>query len=111
LTELGRRIPYFRYIQLPVNVTTAITQLSTKWDTVQALEAGQYSNGDNTINRTIKFKLQEGLFLDMGTKNRLNTTSWAGGGTDGGNVTLTYNYINYDDFTVLHPSDPSALTA
>ena len=42
----------------------------------------------------------------MGLNNKLNSVNYAGGGTDGGNVEVTYSFTNNNDFTVIHPEDP-----
>lgn len=104
--ELGHKGPYYRFVNFPTQVSTEIQAISKSGDIIQATEAGILGNGDNISNRTIKVKLQEGLFLDMGTKNKLQSTSMGGGDVGGGNQTITYNYINYNDMTVEHPMDP-----
>ena len=34
--------------------------------------------------------------------------NYGGGDAGGGNVTVTYSYTTFNDFTVLHPQDPNA---
>lgn len=104
--ELGRRIPYCRYVTFPVEVTTEIEVISKSGDWVSATEAGVYSNGYNTREATIKIATRDGLFLDMGTKNRLSNVSVGGGDTGGGNQTITYSFSTYNDLTCSHYSDP-----
>ncbi len=104
LNELGRKGPYHRYVQFPVEVTTEIECYTTAGDLVNALE-----EADNLTNEQIVIKLREGLIVDVGTKNKLNTVSYGGGnaGTQGGNVTVTYSYTTFNDMTVKEPSDPA----
>jgi hypothetical protein len=102
LLELSRKTPYYRVVSLPVNVTCAITTLAKKWDNVSVNE-----DTDNLTNRTIKIKVTEGTFIDLGTQNKLSNVDFNGGGADGGNVQLTYNYQTQNDFTVRHPQDPN----
>lgn len=102
--ELGHKGPYFRYIAFPIQVTTEIEIISVSgdWVTVQ-------QDATNTSQRTIKISTQDGLFLDLGTKNRLSNVSIGGGDTGGANQTITYTYTTYNDFTVQHDQDPSGL--
>jgi hypothetical protein len=61
------------------------------------------------VNETIKVQMQEGLVLDMGTKNKLASVNYGGAnaGSRGGNGTVTYNYTTFNDMTVQHPADPT----
>jgi len=110
--ELGRRFPYFRYVTFPVQVTTEITVIGTKWDGISATEAGGTNGapaGSNLKNQSIRVYTEDGTFISCGTKNKLNSVSYGGGDASagGGNVTLTYRYITYNDLTVKHPADPT----
>lgn len=113
LFELGRKGNYHRYVRFPVSVTTAIGITSVSGDMVSALEDGLYSEGGscgryNLQDQRIILKLCEGLRVDLGTKNKLASVNTTGGDTGGGNVEITYNYQNFNDFTVYHPEDPNA---
>lgn len=106
--ELGNRNPYFKYVQFPVSVNCAITTNGKKWDNVSATYYGVADgNGNNLINRSIKIKSQEGIFIDLGTRNKLASTDLTFGDTGGQNGTITYNYTTYNDFLVKHPQDPN----
>lgn len=109
LYELGRRSPYYRYINFPVEVTTEITTIGVRYDGVSAKEDGILSTGDNLSNRTIKLKTQESTYINLGTKNKLSSVRWGGGDAGGGNVTAVYSYSNFNDLTVTHSNDPSGL--
>lgn len=104
--ELGHKGPYYRFINFPIQVGTEIVAVSKSGDLVQATEAGVLGNGNNITDRTIKVKLQEGTFINLGTKNKLQSSNMAGGDTGGGNKTMTYNFVNWNDLTVNHPMDP-----
>lgn len=113
LDELGRRGPYHRYINFPVEVTCSIQALSISGDFVSATEAGIRSQTQsacasqtNLINRTIRVATCHREVIYLGTKNKLTSVEHGGGGTDGGNVTITYNYRNYNTLTVMAFSDP-----
>lgn len=103
--ELGRRIPYHRYIEFPVDVTTEIEILSKSGDWISAAENGAY-DGDNTREATIKIATQDGTFINCGTKNRLSNITLGGGDTGGGNQTITYTFVNQNELTVQHHQDP-----
>lgn len=106
LNELGRRAPYHRYVNFPVEVSTEIECYSTSGDLVDARE-----EDDNLTDEIILIKLKEGLTINCGTKNKLNSVSYGGGnaGSQGGNVTVTYSYTTFNDLTVKHPADPAGL--
>lgn len=106
--ELGNRNPYFKFVQFPVQVTSAISVNMKKWDGVSMTYYGVAGNGNNTTPRSIKIKIQEGTFIDLGTKNKLASVDYNGGDTGGQNATATYNFTTYNDFTVKHPQDPNA---
>lgn len=109
MLELGRRGPYFRYVQFPVQVTTNIEIMAKDGDMVNATEAGVLSYGHNVGNERIYLQMQEGLRLDLGTKNKLNTVTYGGAnaGRSGGNATISYQFQGWSIFTVQHPADPT----
>lgn len=109
ILELGRKEPYFRFANFPVEVNTDITFIATQGENVQALELGVNANGDNLIDRSIRLRAREGTFINLGTKNKLSSTNYGGGDTGGGQVAVTYSYRTYNDYTVTHPADPSNL--
>lgn len=113
LDELGRRGPYHRFINFPVEVTCAVEILSTSGDMVSATENGIRGNNvsacasaSNLTNRTIRVATCHHEVFYLGTKNKLTSVEMAGGGTDGGNQTITYNFRNYNSLTIMAFSDP-----
>ena len=40
---------------------------------------------------------------------KIAAQEYAGGDAGGGNVTVTYSYTTFNDFTVMHPLDPAPL--
>lgn len=111
--EQGRRGPYHRFANFPIEVTTEINVTATKWDNVTALADGIYTTGpnagNNTTNRSIRIRCREGLFLNLGTKNKLQGTTYSGGDTGGGNVNVQYTYQTQSKLDITHPRDPSNL--
>jgi hypothetical protein len=109
LLELGRRGPYFRFVQFPVETTAEITITASSGDNVGATEDGVLGGGNNLSNERIYVAFTEGTKVDLGTRNKLASVNYTGGdaGNQGGNVTVTYNFQGYNDFTVTHPQDPT----
>ena len=108
ILELGRKVPYFRYVKFPVEVTSEFEILSKSGDAINAIEAGTDGYGNNLSNETITVFLTEGTKIDLGNKNKLQSVNYQGGGTDGGNATATYSFQTFNDFTVTHRADPNA---
>lgn len=106
LLELGRRGPYHRFVNFPVEVTSEWEIIGTdQGDAVGATEAGVQGNGDNLANRTATIRTSEGTYIDLGTRNKLQSVTYNGGDATGGNVTITYSYSNFNDLTISHPAD------
>lgn len=107
LLELGRKAPFFRYVNFPVEVTTAIEVQTTGDDGVQATEAGVLGGGNNLYSEHIRVAMQEGLVIDLGTKNKLTGVTWGGANAQrgGGNATCTYSFTNFNSMTVQHAQD------
>lgn len=106
LLEQGRRGPYFRYPNFPVEVTCSIQ--------VTASESGDQKNAfqdqENLTDQRIVIRLQDGTRIDLGNKNKLASITLDGGDTGGGNKTVTYNYTNFNDYTCTNPTtDPAGL--
>lgn len=107
LFELGRRGPFFRYASFPVAVTTDIEVLAKDWDGITALADAT----SNLTNQTIVMKTSEGTVVDCGDRNKLLSSNIGGAnaGGNGGNMTNTYQYQNFNRMTVTHPEDPAGL--
>ena len=104
--ELGKKTPYARPAAFPIEVTCDIEVISISGDFVQATEAGDYdlyttiASGNNTPDEIIFVYTRNGLGLDLGVKNRLQSVSYGGGDAGGGNATSTFSYVNYNDLDV-----------
>ena len=109
--ELGTRQPYARVVTFPVEVTTDIEVLSVSGDMINALSDGCGATTgcagvvDNLSNQEIRITACEGTRIYLGTKNKLASVNYGGGDAGGGNVTVTYSYTTFNDFTVMHPHD------
>lgn len=111
ILELGRKTPYARPANFPIEVSCEIEAITTEGDFVTAIEEGNplldetIASGENTENETIKLVLRGGYVFDLGEKNRLSSVSYGGGDAGGGNATCTYSFTNFNDLDVLHYSD------
>lgn len=107
LFELGRRGPYFRFATFPTEVTCSIEITATEFgDSKNA-----FQEQENLTDEPIKIVLTDGTIINLGTKNKLASISQTGGDTGGGNVTITYNYSNFNDYVCTNfVTDPAGLS-
>lgn len=104
--NLGDRVPFTRYINFPVEVTTEIEVIATSGDLVGASEAGDVCANPKALqDKTIKIVLCDGTTLDLGSKNKLTNVNYTGGDTGGGNATISYSYTTYNKFNYTGPND------
>ena len=109
--QLGERLPFTRYINFPVEVNSEFEFISASGDQVGATEDNaSCSNPKSLRDRTIKIVLCDGMTLDLGTQNKLNSVSQSGGDAGGDNVTYTFSYINYSALTYTGPNDAPDVT-
>ena len=115
INELGRKGPYHRVVTFPIEVTTEFEVTSSSGDMISVLEGGIYNTGTNPcegggnlVNNSIRIATCEGTRIFLGRKNKLSSVNFTGGDAGGGNVSVTYTYSTFNDFTVLHPQDPHA---
>lgn len=115
ILELGRKSPYYRAPNFPVEVTCEFEVIAVSGDWVSAKESGSTENnrnrGNNTSEERIKIQLDDLTQFDLGKKNRLTSVTYGGGDAGGGNATITYSYITYNDLSIYHEEDPAALVA
>jgi len=114
LFELGTRQPYARVVTFPVEVTCDIEVLSISGDMINAFADGCLTSTDsctgiqdNLVAETIRIATCEGTRIFLGDNNKLASVNYGGGDAGGGNVTVTYSYSTFNDFTVIHPQDPN----
>ena len=104
--ELGRKTPYSRPANFPIEVSCEIEAVTSSGDFVSAYELGDTAldatadSGNNTSNEIIYLYLRQGVAFDLGNKNRLASVSYGGGDAGGGNVSCTYSYTNFNDLDV-----------
>jgi|TARA_B100000085_G_scaffold176015_1_gene160298 hypothetical protein len=113
ILELGRKTPYFRPANFPVEVTCEFEAITTSGDFVGAYELGDpdlmkdpdtgvllKSSGDNLQDECIFVLLRAGYGFDLGNKNKLSSISYGGGDAGGGNAAVTYSYSNFNQLDV-----------
>lgn len=102
--ELGKKRPFFKFVTFPIEVTTAIEVITSQGDLIDAIstEPAACERINNTVDQEIILCLCEGLNINLGLRNRLQSVDWAGGEAGGDNVTITYNYSNFNDLTITH---------
>jgi len=106
INELGRRNPYFRFVNFPVEVTCEIETISVQGDQVSANETGYAGGGNNLQDKRIFVALQDSTKFDLGTSNKLASVTYGGGDTGGGQATSTYTYTTFNDLTITQAQDP-----
>lgn len=114
INELGRKGPYFRSVTFPIEVTCEVEVTATSGDMISATEQGIYTtgtdpceDGGNLKDRTIRIATCEGTRIYLGIKNKLSSVTYTGGDAGGGNVSATYSFTTFNDFTVMHSGDPN----
>lgn len=115
--QLGKRAPYYRYVNFPVSVTTDIEVVATAGDNIDAYEEGYpaatatVAQGKNVSNHSIQLVLDDSTVIGLGNKNKLTSVTYGGGNAGGGNAAVTYSMTNSNDLVVLHSGDPIGLSA
>jgi len=115
INELGRKGPYYRSIEFPIEVTSEFEVIALSGSLVQAYEEGfpvadsarGISAGDNLGNRRIQLHLADGTIFNLGTKNKLQSVTYGGADTGGGNASMTFSYSNFNDLEIFHSGDPA----
>lgn len=107
LFELGRRGPYHRFVSFPTEVTCVIDSTASEGDLIDAL--ADPVGGTNLTDQKILVWVEEGTLLNLGANNKLASVTYGGGDAGGGNVTVSYNYSNFNSLSVTHPQDPAGL--
>lgn len=104
IRELGRRTPFYRYISFPVEVTCEIECTANTGDMVGTSEGADGCNTPKLLSeKEIILDFCDGMKIDLGKKNKLQSVNYTGGDTGGGNVLITYSYSNFNDFTYEGP--------
>jgi hypothetical protein len=124
INELGFFGPYYKYTTFPIEVTSEFELIAVSGDFINANDFEVYTENpndpnekvvdvascgleySNTPNEEIVIKvcgptINDTLYIDLGTKNRLTSVNYAGGDTGGGNATVTYSYQTFNKFNLV----------
>jgi hypothetical protein len=104
INELGKLAPYARYVKFPLEVTSEFVVTATEVDKVKAddfLGAATCSATNNLTDHPIVIKVcgtgvGDTMDIDLGSKNKLTSVNYTGGGTGGDNASITYSYQTYN---------------
>ena len=114
INVLGLKLPYYRYVTYPVEVTCELEVLvrdastaTQKADGVDAVPDPGDGTGSNVTEDTILFtgtkrgaeSTAKTKTWNLGSKNKLTGVTWGGGTTGGENATVTFSYRNFNEFT------------
>lgn len=114
INELGKFSPYCRYTTFPIEVTSEFQVVSVDGDYISAkdfyLEDFCGQSKTNLKKHEIQIHLtssnnaanscDQGMILDLGKKNVLTSVNHTGGDTGGGNVSVTYSFRNFNNFSI-----------
>lgn len=101
IKELGRKKDYYKFRSPTVITQTQIDAVAKTGDIVNAYDDGR----DNLTNRQIRIATREGLVIDLGDKNKMESCQMGGFDAGGGNGTLSFTFSTSNYFTVQHPQD------
>ena len=117
INELGKRSPYYRYINFPVEVTAEVEVVATSGDGVNADDFGTLTGcgqatGSNLLNEKIEIFVCDSdaedaidYHFNLGNKNKLTSVNYTGGDTGGGNASITYSFQSFNVFEVSGTTD------
>ena len=112
IPQLGCKTPYARLAQFPVDVTTDIEVLSQSGHGLEVTLAGSVLDGceyTNAPSSRIRIKTRSGLYIDLGSQNKLTSAKQTYGDTGGSNATYTLSFTNKSVMSVYHDNDPSSI--
>ncbi len=100
--ELGSKRPFLKKATFPIETSAAIEVITSEGDLIDAI-SGRDCGGDNlNQSNTIIIRTCDGLQVDLGDTCFLESIEQGGAGTDGGDMTITYNYKGLNVFNVTH---------
>jgi hypothetical protein len=104
---LGKYVPYLRYVNFPLEITTEITSIAQDGDFLN-IDEDTYSCESATaatVDKPIKLVVcgsgvDDKLAIDLGDKNKLQSVNYTGGDTGGGNVQISYSFTTNNTFVM-----------
>lgn len=105
--KLGQYAPFHRFVNFPLEVTTEIEVTAKSIDGIEVdLDLVTCSSSGLPPEQQITIVLCDGeggpaaYTFNMGDKNRLQSANYSGGDTGGGNATITYTYVTYNELSI-----------
>jgi hypothetical protein len=103
--SLGTYVPYLRFVNFPLEITTEITSIAQDGDFLN-IDENTYSCEASTsaiVDKPIKLVIcgtgvGDKLTIDLGDKNKLQSVNYTGGDTGGGNVQISYSFTTNNTF-------------
>lgn len=106
--KLGERTAFHRFVNFPLEITVSFDVIAQAPDNVDtSATAGScnndFANTDEAIEIVICNAAGGAAYrFDLGSKCKLQSVSHSGGDTGGGNVTITYTYITYNELSITN---------
>jgi len=102
---LGQYVPYLRYVNFPLEITSEFTSIALDGDFLN-VDENTYSCTSTSaaiVDKQITLVIcgtGEGdkLTIDLGDKNKLQSVNYTGGDTGGGNVQISYSFTTNNTF-------------
>jgi hypothetical protein len=100
--QLGNKRPFARVPDFALEATAAIEVITSQGDLVDATSDIDCGPDNTSESNTIIIRTCDGLQVDLGDANRLQSVEMGGGDAGGDNMTVTYNYSSFNVFNVSH---------
>ena len=107
--KLGTLKPFHRFVNFPLEVTCEFEVSVTAMESVAIQAATSECSGITATNQPIKIVLCSaaaasggtGIYtFNLGSTNKLQSVSYTGGDTGGGNATATFSYVTYNTLDI-----------
>jgi hypothetical protein len=103
--KLGQFAPFHRFVNFPLEITVSFDVIATSHDGQEVIPVTEDCTGPDYSTQTIVLEICDNTgatqyTIDLGTKCVLSSVSYSGGDATGGNVTITYTYITYNDLNI-----------
>lgn len=103
--KLGQFSPFHRFVNFPLEITVSFDVIGNEGDGVEAQEVSGECTGREYTFESIKLEICDNdgnidYTIDLKDKCVLSSVSYSGGDATGGNVTITYTYITYNDLDI-----------
>jgi len=108
LYRLGEFSPFHRFVNFPLEVTVTFDVIAQTHDGIAVAEEHDNCEGSTFGEEPIDIYICDSAGntdyqFDLGSKCILSSVAYSGGDTGGGNVTITYTYITYNELDIVSP--------